>query len=103
MISQSKVEYTFNKYKTFIEVWNNSKDIEEVRNTLLYKHGWYAGMEERWTDRDHNDRHLSLNNVKGYENRLRRKGVQLRYLHDSVDTPYNEIDYSMLNDFARNY
>ena len=94
-MTKEKAEYLQNKYKTFITVWQTSRDIYEVRNVLAAK-GWTTAMENIHSPWQHQP--LRTKDVKNYARRLRKKGIKLNDLYE----PYEQwqVDYDALKEHA---
>jgi len=95
-MTKERAQYFYDKYQTFITVWQTSADVHEVLDTLKRDHGWTRNME---TCR--NMEPLQINDVKSYANRLRKKGIKLKELYERHEYgTYWVVDYNELKQFA---
>ena len=95
--------YYERKYKLFIKTWQTSSTVEEVRQRLYERHGWYDGLDAStmawWPKKPR----LSRRTVRSYAWRLRKKGVELKQMQEDIPDPdEHRTDYGMLCEYARN-
>jgi hypothetical protein len=94
-MTRDRAQHFFNKYKTFITVWQTSANVHEVRDILTEK-GWTRNMETCWDPEP-----LELQDVKSYAYRLRKKGINLKDLYEAEE--YGDgyvVDYEALKHLA---